>query len=156
MGRPHIEFVQSADVPEEEIAVGVFAGARRRLLSADDADGSWTGLVRLGAGTAYDLSGSRPVELFGLRGALTLAGEDVSAGFYAFVPARADKASVAVRDDALVLVMVEPESESGGGRVEVIDTNERRLEDHGVEGVPPGLVIKLQRVDEEKGDWTWI
>ncbi len=158
MGRPHIEFVQSADVPEEEIVVGVFAGAKRRLLSADDADGSWTGLVRRGAGSTFDLSGdSRPLELFGLRGSLTLAGADFHAGSYAFVPAHADDASVTVDDDALVLVMVEPESEAGGGgRVDVIDTNERRLEDHGVEGVPPGLVIKLLRVDEEKGDWTWI
>jgi hypothetical protein len=157
MGRPHVEFIQSADVPEERLVDGVFAGALRRLLSADDVDGSWTGLLRLEPGPTFDLTaGGGPIELFGLRGSATLASGPFGPGSYAYVPARADAASIVATEEALVLTMVERESETGGGAVEVIDTNERRLEDHGVEGVPPGLVIKLLRVDEEKGDWTWI
>jgi ChrR-like protein with cupin domain len=157
MARPHIEFIEAGDVPEEDATDGVFAGAPRRLLSADDTDGSWTGVVRLAGGARYDLSsGTRPLELFGLRGSLVLAGQEFHAGSYAYVPAARDDGSLSVTDESLVLVMAEPESDGEGGAAEVIDTNERRLEDHGVEGVPPGLVIKLLRVDEEKGDWTWI
>ena len=78
MGRPHIEFIEASDVPEQEIAEGAFAGAPCRVLSADDVDGSWTGIVRLSAGSTHDLGGgARPVELFGLRGSLTLAGAAV-------------------------------------------------------------------------------
>jgi len=158
MGRPHIEFIQAADAPEHEIAEGILAGLPCRVLSADDSDGSWTGIVRLATGSSHDLGGNaRPVELFGLRGSLSLAGADFGPGSYAWVAARTEDCSVDVAEEALVLAMVEPETDGrGDAGVEVVDTNEQRLEDHGVEGVPPGLVIKLLRVDEEKGDWTWI
>src|SRR5947209_1830695 len=97
MARPHIEFIQSADVPEEEIGDGILAGAFRRLLSEDDADGSWTGLVRLPAGSAVDLAAStRAIELFGLRGLLNLAGAAFAPGSYSYVPASPDDASMVV------------------------------------------------------------
>ena len=35
-------------------------------------------------------------------------------------------------------------------------THQLRLAEHGTPGVPPGLVIKMLRVDEERGDWTWL
>ena len=38
MGRPHIEFIESGDIPRLPVADGPFAGAEQRLLSAD-ADG---------------------------------------------------------------------------------------------------------------------
>jgi hypothetical protein len=157
MGRPHIEFIEASDVPEQEIADGPFAGMPCRVLSSDDVDGSSTAIVRLPAGSTLDFGeGTRPVELFGLRGTSTLAGADFGPGSYAWVPALPDDGSIDVAEETLVLAMVEPESDETRGAVEVIDTNERRLEDHGVDGVPPGLVIKLLRVDEEKGDWTWM
>jgi hypothetical protein len=36
VARPHIEFIESGEVPLEEVADGSFAGGSRRLLSEDD------------------------------------------------------------------------------------------------------------------------
>lgn len=157
MGRPHIEFIQSADVPPAALEDGPFGGIEARMLSQDDADGSFTALARLTAGESVDLArGSRPVELFGLRGELTLGDQAFGPGSYAFVPSGAEDATFIAQADAEVLVMVEDERSPGDEPLTVVDTNEMRLADHGIDSVPPGLVIKLLRVDDERGDWTWI
>lgn len=52
--------------------------------------------------------------------------------------------------------MVDEAGVASAGAVEVIDTHEQKLADHGTPGVPPGLVIKLLHVDEDRGDWTWL
>ena len=157
MGRPHIEFIQSADVPSQRSPDGPFGGAEARVLSADAETGAYTALVMLPAGCSVDLSGSsRPVELFVLAGDLELAGQQATAGGYAFVASGTREVGLAVREEVLLLVMIEDERPGSGTPVEVIDTNARKLADHGVEGVPPGLVIKLLRVDDQRGDWTWI
>jgi hypothetical protein len=160
MGRPHIEFIHSSAVAARPLEGGPFAGCDARMLSEDPETGASTSLVELRAGQAVDLTGGeRAVELFGLGGELALAGRRFSAGSYAFVAPGATNAVLAdaAGGGGLVLVMIEELGlEPGSGPVEVLDTNQMRLEDHGVAGVPPGLVIKLLHVDRARGDWTWI
>ncbi len=158
MGRPHIEFISSSGVAPRLLEEGPFAGTQARVLSEDDETGAYTALVQMPAGRRADLTGSaRAVELFGLRGDLALAGHPFGAGSYAYVGAGAADAQFEAHGEALVLAMIEEEGPDPAPRpIEVIDTNQMRLADHGVDGVPPGLVIKLLRVDEARGDWTWI
>jgi len=160
VARPHLEFIRSAGVPARRLEDGPLAGAQARILSEDDETGACTALVALPASHRADLSGGRrAVELFGLSGEASLAGRPFAAGAYAHVPAGAQQALFEARSDALVLAMFEQEQDvldPVTAPIEVIDTNQRRLADHGVAGVPPGLVIKLLRVDEARGDWTWI
>jgi Domain of unknown function (DUF4437) len=157
MGRPHIEFIQASDVALTALGWGPFEGIQARILSEDEETLAFTALATLPAGRHIDLNGgARPIELFGLSGEGTLAGQPFGEGSYAYVPSGAANADLDSTSDSLLLLMVEDERNDGGGEVNVIDTNGQRLADHGVEGVPPGLVIKLLRVDQERGDWTWI
>lgn len=158
MGRPHLEFIRSSEVPLRPLGCGPFAGVPARVLSEDDETGAYTALVELPHGHRADLSGgARAVELFGLRGELSLEAQPFGAGSYAYVDRGAADAPLDAHGDGLVLAMVEEEGlPPAAAPIEVIDTNRRRLDDHGVAGVPPGLVIKLLRVDEARGDWTWL
>jgi hypothetical protein len=158
MGRPHIEFIQTADVPTEDVTEGPFAGTKRQLLSEDDETGAFSALITFPPGWRYAGGArERSAEIFGLRGKARLAGQPFGPGVYAYLPSGAEDATFEIEEETLAFLMVEEEdAQPQPGSVEVIDTHERRLEEHGVEGVPPGLVIKLLRVDEEKGDWTWI
>jgi hypothetical protein len=157
MGRKHIEFHQAYEVEKVLHADGPFAGAVEQRQSEDDETGAFTSIVTFPAGWQGDWSGfDRPIELFGLRGEGSLGGARFSAGFYGFSPSGATNATYAATTETQVLVMVEDVAPLAGGTVEIQDTNEMKWADHGVEGVPPGLVIKLLRVDAEKGDWTWL
>lgn len=158
MGRKHIEFHQAYEQPKVTHSSGPLAGAVEQRQSTDDETGAYTSVVTFPAGWKGDWSGlSRPFEVFGLRGEGRLGGERFDAGFYAYGPSGAEGATLEAVGELQVLLMVEDEeSPTKGGRVEIQDTNEMKWADHGVEGVPPGLVIKLLRVDAEKGDWTWI
>jgi hypothetical protein len=135
----------------------VFAALECRLLSEDDETGACTALVSLARDWSGDLGGQdRRIEVLCLRGAMELDGHPFSDGWYADVPAWAPRTPIAAREDALVLLMVEDRvPRSGAAAVNVIDTHQRRLELPGP-NVPAGLAIKRLRVDEERGDWTWI
>lgn len=157
MGRQHIEFHQSYEVERVLHTEGPLAGAVEQRQSEDEETGAFTSIVTFPAGWQGDWSGlDRPFELFGLRGAGTLAGAAFSAGFYAFTPSGATGASYTAVTETQVLVMVEEVAPAAGGGPEIQDTNAMKWAEHGVPGVPPGLVIKLLRVDAEQGDWTWI
>ncbi len=132
MGRLHIEFIQSLDVPKQEIAEGSFAGAARRLLSEDDETGAYTALVSLRSGWSGELAGfSRPLELFGLRGELEIDGRRLGPGCYVYVPSGSG-ASLAARELAHALVMVEPtRGVDVGARAELYRAM-RRLASEGV------------------------
>lgn len=156
MGRPHVEFVQALELPAEPVRDGWFAGATRRLASEDDVDGSWTGLVRCDAGWHGTLGGlSRPIELYVLRGRVELDGRPLDPGHYAYHPG-ADVVPVAAPGGAVLLAMVEPEGEDGGG-LEVVDASQARYRSSGRHAdIPPGIVNKLLRIDPVTGDETWI
>ena len=158
MARPHIEFVQSATVPGEPIPAGPFAGCSARPLSADDETGAFTSLVTVAPGWDGSLAGlDRPVELFALRGALTLAGRRFDAGCHAWVPSGTTDAAVgAAGSGALVLVMVEAPRSPTGEPLEIVDSTDLPFRDRTLAAVPPGLIVKPLRVDPETGDRTWI
>jgi hypothetical protein len=155
MARPHIESIHAYDVEPEEVRVGILAGTRRRMLSEDDRDGSYTALVSFPAGWRGTLGGARPVELLTLTGAGSFAGTDFEAGMWAWVPTNA-AAELELAEAGDALVMVEPVREVPG-EVEIVDCVERRYaEGHSVHGVPHGLARKILRRDPDVGDRTWL
>jgi hypothetical protein len=160
MARPHIEFVQTADVPKEAVDEGGLAGSERRLLSADDADGSWTALHTFPAGWSGDLgAGARPAEVFVLEGALTVEGREVGEGCYAFLPAGGGSRPASSAAGAHALLMADPERPGAtGGPAEIVDPSTRRWvnAELGDADIPPGIAIKLLHEDPESGDWTWV
>lgn len=159
MGRPHIEFIQSGEVPYEPIGDGPFAGADRRLLSEDDQTEASTSIVRFPADMSLDLTGyARPIELFGLGGALQVDGQELGPGSYAYLSPTRSERRITAREIAHVLVMIEPPTdEYGDGALEVTDTTAGRWQPPGLDAdVPPGILIKLLRVDPVNSDWTWV
>jgi len=155
MARPHIESIHAYDVSAEPVVEGPLAGALRRELSADDQDGSSTALVTFPAGWSGDLAGPRPIELFALSGGGELGGLAVRPGTWAWVPTQAAGAllSFAVASD--VLVMVEPERPTATGEIELVDTVAERYAESMV-AVPPGLAVKVMRIDPETSDRSWV
>lgn len=162
MGRPHIEFIHSADVAPEPLAGGPFDGLAARVLSRDDETGAYTALVDVPRGWSGDIADAvegRALELLALRGSFQLAGAAFAPGTYAYVPARAPTSSLQADEDGLLYAMVEdprPDHSTVGEAVETIDTTELRLRHATMEGVPPGLLIKPLRRDPDTGDRTWI
>ena len=146
MRRPHIEFIQVADRVPARLGDSAFAGAHRWLLSEDTDTGAWTGLLGLQRGWEGDLGGlGRHVELFVLRGTLSIAGRHIGAGQYCYAPA-IQAASLAADDDAVVLTMVEPPGE-GDGPIEFVDTSAIPYRPSGRHvDIPPGIVNKRLRV----------
>jgi hypothetical protein len=155
--RPHIEFIDALAVPSEPMTDGPLAGAHRRLLSEDDETGAWTGIVSLDAGTTVDLGAlGCPVELFALRGHVSLDGSTVGEGVYAYVPSGGSR-PLRTEADAQLLAMVEPAAPASDEPIHVIDTSTMRWAAPELDAdVPPGIVIKLLRVDPDSGDWTWV
>lgn len=158
MARPHIEFIQALDVPAKPVADGPLAGTRRRVLSADDGDGSYSSLVTFPDGWTGDLAGlGRSVELFGIDGELEIADKRLGPGCYAYVQPATQPRPLTARGEAHALVMVEPQAPASDEPVEVVDTTSMRFMAPGLDAdIPPGIVIKLLRVDAQQGDWTWV
>ena len=139
VARPHIEFIQAADVEPATSPSGPFAGAALRVLSEDDESGAHTALVSIAADHAVDLSMAHASHraLRRLRGDLALGGAAASRRAATPtscrpLPTRAWRAAT----DSPVLAMVEEEREGTGAPIEVIDPHERRLDDHGARGGP--------------------
>jgi hypothetical protein len=158
MARPHIEFIRTEDVALTDGAVP-FAGGRERRLSEDNETGAYTSLIALPRGWESDLGqGQRPIELFGLRGEMRIGSDRFGAGCYVYLESGLPRAVLAAEEDALVLAMVEDERAAGpSGIWQVLDTEQMDYSSSGFDGqIPPGLVIKMLRVDPETGDWTWV
>jgi hypothetical protein len=153
MGRPHIEFIRAQDVPESP-AQTPFEGAAERRLSSDAETGASTALLTCPAGWSADLAaGSRPLELFALRGELRLGGEPLRPGIYVSLESGLEEAVLVATADALVLAMIEEEQPPGPtGSWRILDTEQMEYEPSSV----IGLVIKKLRIDPERGDWTWL
>lgn len=158
MARPHIEFIQGFDEPELP-GEGWLAGAFRRVLSADEGSGGWTGVCRFPAGWSGAVGGQgRPVELFVLTGGLQLAGEALAPASYAYVPTRAPAQARCGGEESLVLVMEDDESALADGSLPtVVHSHDVEFEPIGAgQGTPPGIVMKPLRKDPERGDWTYL
>lgn len=158
MARPHIEFIQSDEVPYREIAAGPFCGARQRLLSEDDETAASTSIISFGPGFYADLAGfERPIEVYVLSGELRLEGDELKEGCYAYLPPTRSARQLASTGDAHALVMVEPPAEFSDEAVTVVDATQGRWQPPGLDAdVPPGILIKLLRVDPVNSDWTWV
>lgn len=159
MGRPHIEFSQSLEVAPVAVGEPPFAGATRRLLSADDETGASTAIVHLPAGWSADLGrGDRPLELFMLGGSLAVDGQPMDAGCYAYVPATAKARAITTTAGADVLAMIEESRPvvAGIAPIEVKDTKQIRWAASKFSTVPAGLVNKQLHSDPESGDRTWV
>lgn len=158
MGRPHIEFVESGDIPRQPVTDGPFAGTEQRLLSADeDGGGDYSAIVTFPAGWSGDLSGrTRPTELFALDGEIEVAGNRVGPGVYAFVGAGAEGATVTSPGGATVVVFVEPEEEPGR-EIEIVDSNAMPWGGRPLDSpIPQGIVTKRLRTHPRTGDMTWV
>ena len=157
MGRPHIEFIQAFDVAEEAIAEGPFAGTRRRLLSEDDESGAWTCLLSFPADWSGSLEGyGRPVEAFVLSGELSLDGAPLGPSIYGFAPSGQSPALAAI-EETLAIVMADDEGDAPDGEVAIVDPGDVAWAPIGAEsGMPPGIVYKPLRIDEERGDWSYM
>lgn len=158
MGRPHIEFVESGEIPKLPVSDGPFAGCEQRLLSADaDGGGDYSATITFPAGWSGDLSGrARPTELFALAGELTVAGRSVEPGVYAYVGAGAQGATLSAAAETTVVVFVEPE-EAPGGELEVVDSNELLWLGRPMDSpIPHGIVVKRLRTHPVTGDMTWV
>lgn len=158
MARPHLEFIHAFDLPAACPQDGLWAGGSFRVMSADDADGSSSQLVKLPGGWHGSLApaGGRPVELFVLRGRLVAGGQELVEGRYAWVPSGAADRTLSTTEDTLLIAFVETERDVTG-EIEVTDTNEMQWEPIGADaGTPHGIERKLIRRDPVTGDDTYM
>jgi hypothetical protein len=160
MARPHIEFIESADVAAQSASDGQLAGTEIRVLSADDTDGSTTALHTFPNGWTGEVGGAqRPMEVFVLSGGLKLGSETVSEGCYAHLAAGDEAYATAAATGAHALVMVDAQRPgSAGSELKVVDPSQQRWLSAalGESDIPPGICIKLLHEDGETGDWTWV
>ena len=159
MARPHIEFIQSESVPYADVTDGPLAGASRRLLSEDDETAASTSIIRFPAGSSFRLGGfDRPIEMFGLGGAVHIDGRQLGPGSYVYLAPTRSERRIEAEQDAHALVMIEPPTASFSDESpEIIDATKGRWQTPGLEAdIPPGILIKLLRVDPANSDWTWV
>ena len=158
MSRPHVEFIQSLHAEPERVHEGPFAGATRRVLSADAQNGDFTALMSTPAGWTGELTQfDRPLELFGLRGDVELDGARLGPGGYTYLLPGSGARLLRAAGPAHLLAMIEPATTvRSDAPLEIVDTNRLRWADRSIAAVPPGLVIKLLRNDPDNGDRTWL
>ena len=122
-----------------------------RVLSADDESGAYTAFCSFPAGWSSELGAfERPVEIFTVRGELELDGQPLGEGCYGYVPSGSSQGSLGARSAGHALVMLDEESpRRQDAPSEVLDTAAMPWESPGSAGddVPPGILIKLLRVD---------
>lgn len=158
MGRSHVEFIESGEIPLLPVTDAPFAGTSQRLLSADeDGNGDYSAIITFPAGWSGDLSGrTRPTELFTLSGSLTVAGQAAGPGVYAFIGSGAEGATLHAPVEATVVVFVEPE-EPPLREIEIVDSNQMKwLSPAPDSEVPQGIVNKRLRYHPVSGDMTWV
>ena len=160
MPRPHIEAIHYTDVNEEQVASGPFAGAAWHVLSRDDQDaGEFTAVARLAGGFSAEPGPERGYELFVLEGEVTVAGEPVATGRYAYVPAGSERRQVESTGGATVFIGFLREG-NGGGDFVVVDPDTIPWNisiTEGVKEAPTGRVVniaKFLREDPTNDDVT--
>jgi hypothetical protein len=153
VARQHIEFVHVEDVAPAD-ASEPFDGARERRLSTDYETGAYTSAIAFTPGWRADLAPtSRPLELFSLRGRMTLVGTRLEPGCYAYVGTGVRDAPLVAEAESLLLVMADAERPPGAEETIVVVASEQMPYEP---SAVTGLVIKKLRVDPETGDWTWL
>jgi hypothetical protein len=116
-------------------------------------------LADLPAGWSVELAHyDRPLELFTIEGALVVDGKPLGSGGYVHLPPTGSTRRLSAPDGAHALVMAdEPTTARSDDPIELIDTNTGRWQTPDVSpDIPPGILIKLLRVDPVKNDWTWV
>jgi hypothetical protein len=170
MGREHVEFVDSREMPWRPAALPGFGdGARKKVLSEDSETGAATLLLSLPAGWRRDAVGyyGMPEEVFVLEGDLAVGPERLAVGCYSYLPPGMAHGPLASTAGCLALVMfegrpefVESADHAPGaeldGHVPCIDTIEMPWSAPRLEGPPPGILIKMLRADPDRGDQTWL
>jgi hypothetical protein len=141
MSREHNDFINARDLPESTVRNGPFAGAHKRLLSRDDANGGETALLRFERSWSSDLSGLEgPLELFVVHGELRLGEATLRAEGWARSPRARALGPIAVPAAAEVLVMTDP-SVPFEGEASVVDVRALPWRG-GVRGGPTGMGVK--------------
>lgn len=107
MARPHIEFIQSQKLAWRDAEALGLPGARCKMLCHDDADGSFTALVRLPAGSKIaprkDSGADWDDEAYVLEGDLTIGDLALRRHSYVYLPAAAGTGIEARTPTTLVL-----------------------------------------------------
>lgn len=160
MPRPHIEAIHYTDVPAETVSEGPWAGASWHVVSRDDQDpGEFTAIATLPAGFSGEPESERGFEIFVLEGEITVGGEAVGTGRYAYAPHGHGGTPVAAESEATVYLAVLARNHGGGDFVvvdpETIPWNISITE--GIEEAPSGRVIniaKFLREDPVSNDVT--
>ena len=156
MGRPHVEFIQAADVAVELVAQGPLAGARQRLLSRDESDGAYTVLLSLSPAWSSAGGTERPFELFCIRGDLRVGGRAAPAGHYAYVPGRSASRTLATERGALAIVFFGAEREEDG-EIEIVDSDSMRWALSGIVGeADAGITVKKLHMNAATGDGIFL
>ncbi|MBB4664276.1 cupin domain-containing protein [Conexibacter arvalis] len=161
MARAHVEDLHYTDVPLEQAAAGPFAGAPWRVLSRDEETGAMTALVEAPAGYAVDQQLDAGCELLVLDGAVTIDGDEVAAGRYAYLP-HGDSARLEATGATRLLAVIGAPG-AGGGERSVVDpesmqwmvrVSEARTDSGFTE--PILHVVKILRRDPVSGDVTGL
>ena len=141
MSREHRDFLDTAQLPEETVNEGPFAGARKRVLSHDAETGAETAVLILDAGWSSDLRGlAGPLELLALRGELRLGDAAVPAEGWARAPRADALGPLSAVSVAQAIVMTDPAAPVEGEPTIVDVRGAPWL--GGVRGGPGGIAVK--------------
>jgi hypothetical protein len=166
MGRGHVEILHSPEVPSADLeADGWPAGASAKTLSRDPDTGAMTAIVLLPAGYRRPAGHiPAPTELIVLSGALRIGERICEKGFYEFMPAGGTQEPWTV-DEGCELLLLSPQLApdfvpeegvyAGEGRIRH-DTQRMPWTVTPIPGPPPGLFLKVLRLDEETGAAVFV
>lgn len=102
--RDHIEFIQAQRMPWEDAAGFGLPGARLKLLSRDDEDGSFSAVAHLPSGWSREAGAlALDEEIYVLDGALRIGGEVLGEDCYSFRPAGLDHGALAASGETHLL-----------------------------------------------------
>jgi quercetin dioxygenase-like cupin family protein len=170
MARKHIEFVDTSTLSWQPASLpGMSEDAREKILSEDDETGAVTLMLELPAHWQRITPGyhNAPVEIFVLRGDLTINATELINGCYSYIPAGMVHSLLESKTGCLALLMFESRPdfvESTVSRsdskseqyIACINTSEMPWSSARLEGPPAGILVKPLRSDPLTHDWTWI
>lgn len=165
MGREHVEFIQSQQLPWSPAPWAHFAGADRKLLSRDVASGAATALLRLDPGWRRDARGHHDAaeEWLVLEGAVDTGAGELASDCYLSRPARSNIGPLSSPAGATLLVLLdrEPRWHDGPGEGAapcILDPFDMPWQHAGMDPVygDAGLRWKLLRGAPGEADMTML